>query len=556
MKLEKLLDKPRHIDVIILSLFVVLATFQPFFLHGQINIFENGLYLPGIAAILNGEIPFRDFFHLRGPLELYMPAMLMKIFGMHIKYLAICFYVGTILCMLCAVFIAKEILKTRFLFYLFVPVFVARTFPRVVFTYWGGMRYAFGLLAVWLMIQFLKNEKRPWIFATGWVTAFALLTSIEVGVCVFSGVIATLMAMCVFKKYSFRPVLISAGVYLFAMMVILLPFIFYMHSQHALSAYVDSVYTVITRMQIVVNQHLVSVCPHNLMEALIAMVSPSHDNFRQMTPSYLYIFILAYLVYRLKKRIFSTIDLMIVCVGAYGLVMYNASFRLIWASQFEMALQPEKILLFYLAEYVLLWIFFESKIRFKTIAVYVAMISLLGSSLGYCIARYHHRFIAFTILGRVLTHKSLASLSPYNREGSRPLKIARSSGVIVLNDQADDLEQLEKFVNDKTQKNDIIMTFPELGAYNFFFDRRFLGRFPMTTFAWFKEEWYQAWLTQFKSGKAKYVFLQKQIPQDWKDIYLPLQSNRRKYEEIMRLIKTDYTLIDETPLTYIFELKK
>ena len=86
--IPQLLQIPtRSKDVFILSFFAILITLNPLFMHGRINFFEVGLYLPGIQAVLNGEVPYRDFFHLRGPLELYMPALMMKLWSVHLKIL-------------------------------------------------------------------------------------------------------------------------------------------------------------------------------------------------------------------------------------------------------------------------------------------------------------------------------------------------------------------------------------------------------------------------------------------------------------------------------------
>ena len=40
----------------------------------------------------------------------------------------------------------------------------------------------------------------------------------------------------------------------------------------------------------------------------------------------------------------------LISVAVYGLILYIASFRAIWGHHFEMALQPEKILLFFILE--------------------------------------------------------------------------------------------------------------------------------------------------------------------------------------------------------------
>ena len=63
------LKKPSYLDVFFFSIFTILITLHPYYLHGEINLFELGIYLPGINALLDGLIPYKDFFHLRGSLE-------------------------------------------------------------------------------------------------------------------------------------------------------------------------------------------------------------------------------------------------------------------------------------------------------------------------------------------------------------------------------------------------------------------------------------------------------------------------------------------------------
>src|SRR3990167_7967176 len=123
--------KPRGIDLFFLAAFAIFITLQPYFLYGELNYFELGIYLPNINALLDGQIPYRDFFHLRGPLELYVPAFFMHIFGENAAVLAAYFYVGTVVTLLIGIWIAKDLYRTRLVLYLMVPVFVGRTFPRV-----------------------------------------------------------------------------------------------------------------------------------------------------------------------------------------------------------------------------------------------------------------------------------------------------------------------------------------------------------------------------------------------------------------------------------------
>ena len=549
-------QKPNVLDVLILSIFTILITLYPYYLHGQINIFEVGLYLPGIQSVLNGEIPFRDFFHLRGPFELYMPAALMKIFGIHLKYLSFYFYFGTVLCLILSVFIAKELLNTRLMLYVFVPVFVARTFPRVVFTYWGGMRYAFGLLAMWLAIKFFKKERSGWLLAAGLTTAAALFTSIEMGIYAMMGILFACCFSYIFKIHDRTLLLRSVAFYMLGVTIIAGPYVLYLAANQAFGPYIESVRAVVSNMQNVFNPHLVSEYPSNFKEALMAMANPVHTNFKHMTPSYLYIAILIYLIIRFKNKTFSKTDVFILCLSIYGFIMYNTGFRGIWAAQFEMALQPEKIILFFLFELMLFqilpqWRLLQNK---KWLMSVICGLFVIGS-IGYSIQRYNHRFFAFKFLCHIAQGKDPELLKPGHDGKSRPLTIERASGMIVPLEQAQELEEVEVFVKKNVPPVEVIFTYPELGAYNFLVNRRYLGRFPMATFAWFNDHWHAELMNDLEQSKVKYIILQKQMPDYWKAVYLGVESNRKMYKDVMDFIAAHYTVAQETKSSYIYKLK-
>ena len=170
-------------DALILSLFVILITYQPFLLHHEIIMMETGIHLPGIYALFHGAIPYKDFLYFRGPLELYVPALLMKFFGDNMIWLPIFYYVGTILTLLFGALLAFQLYRTRLVFYLMVFVLVARTFPRISFYYWGGMRYALGMLSLVLAVQSFKSNRSSWMFGAGVASCLAFWATIEAGVC-------------------------------------------------------------------------------------------------------------------------------------------------------------------------------------------------------------------------------------------------------------------------------------------------------------------------------------------------------------------------------------
>ena len=78
-------------DIAVVSFLTVFFVFDPFFLEKEIRVFEVGLYLPCVDAIFRGMVPFRDFFYLRGPFEIYMITGVMAFLGKQLSSLYIYF---------------------------------------------------------------------------------------------------------------------------------------------------------------------------------------------------------------------------------------------------------------------------------------------------------------------------------------------------------------------------------------------------------------------------------------------------------------------------------
>ena len=351
-KLSKFLQaKRKPQDIFLLSLLVLLLIWQPFYLHQELNLFEWGLYLPGIDAVSQGQIPFRDFFHLRGPFELYLPALFMKVFGFRADVLATYFYLGTVLTILAAVLIAYELIQQRLLLYSFVLIVVTRTFPRVVFTFWGGMRYAWGLLAIWCLIRFLKNNRPGWLLACGCLAAIGLLTSIEIGVIVCFAFMAVMACSREYRRW--------AWVFLSGFLIISLPYGIYLLSQNAFGPYMQAQWIVVTHMEKTFLQ--TDPVPDTFQKFLHAVFFPLDKSFYQMTPMYCYIFFFFFYSWRIFNKKVTALDQAALVVAVYGLISFLTGFRNLWAAEYEMSLQPEKIVLFYLLGQFIIWA--QQKIR-------------------------------------------------------------------------------------------------------------------------------------------------------------------------------------------------
>lgn len=170
------------IDYVLLAFIVIFVTFQPYFKHGTLNYYELGIYLPCIDAVFQGGVPYKDIFIARGPLEIYIPVFFMQIFGKNIAVLDGYFYFGTVLTLIICVFLGKQLYRTRVFTYLMALVISAKTFARVNFNNWGGIRFGMGILAILFAIMFLKKENRRWIFLSGVFSSAGLLISFEIGI--------------------------------------------------------------------------------------------------------------------------------------------------------------------------------------------------------------------------------------------------------------------------------------------------------------------------------------------------------------------------------------
>jgi len=151
--------------------------------------------------------------------------------------------------------------------------------------------------------------------------------------------------------------------------------------------------------------------------------------------------------------------------------------------------------------------------------------------------------------------KNTAHLKPLVNEKARAVNIERAKGIIVPIEQAEELEEIDAFVKSHIKKDEELFTYPELGTYNFFFDRRSFGGFPIATFSWFNDRWHERFFSKLESSKPQHVIVEKELPQRWKDVYLVFEPNRKKYKDVMDFILAHYNIEKETTLSYIYKLK-
>ena len=229
--------RPTVIDLILLSLLLIFITAQPFFLHHEIIMMDTGIHLSPINALLRGETLYKDFIFWRGPLEIYVPALMMRIWGPETALLPTFFYVGSILAMWAGILLAWQIFHSRLILYMMVPVFIARTFPRISYYYWGGMRYFLGMMAVVCAVAGFKKQKVSWMFAAGMVCCLSFFTTIEAGVSTVMGIILGMGTAFWFKALDRGFIIKSFKAFVTGGLIIFIPYIIYLWMTGSLLQY-------------------------------------------------------------------------------------------------------------------------------------------------------------------------------------------------------------------------------------------------------------------------------------------------------------------------------
>ena len=564
--------KPKFLDVFFLACFTIFITYQPYLLHHEIIMMETGIHLPGIHAFFHGATPYKDFLYFRGPLELYVLVFLMKIFGSNMIWLPIFYYVGTVLTLVFVLLLAFQLYRTRLVFYLMVPVFVARTFPRISFYYWGGMRYALGILSLIFAVQSFRSKRSSWMFGAGVVSCLAFWTTIEAGVCTVLA-IGSALILSFFLRVNDRAVIVRAlQMYILGFLIILAPVAFYMQITGSLVPYIQTTHVVLTKsFETFMNGP--GLHPVGVVGFLQAMV-PGAKFFQSMTPCYFYIILFVYFVYRKRNNTFNGQTSSLACIAIYGVVLYLTGFRRLDGHHFEMALQPEKILFFFILEEVYL---FVTKMRSQEIGrvkevtcrgwrylaerkkIYLInflIFAFIGSSLGYAFTRYNRRFVMAKLLGNKFGYRHDKDLSLLHDIKKRAVNIKKAKGMIVPVWQAEEIEGIVGFLEENTKPEETVFTYPELGNFNFWANRPFVGRFPIATFSWMEDAWHKELVSDFKKAAPRYVIMtnlgHRTFPAEW---YFRNKTNIKKFNEITELILNNYSVVRSYESVSLYERK-
>jgi hypothetical protein len=405
------------------------------------------------------------------------------------------------------------------------------------------MRYVWGLLAVWCLIKYLKTSRLFWIVLNGALTAVAFLTSIEIGV----SALCTSFLILILKQDSLR----NISAYILSVALPFLLFCAYFLSQGALVDYWENQRIVATQMtQTFIQSEPV---PGTIGEVLKSLFVVTDKNFRQMTPVYCYVFFFAAWIYRWRRKMVNVLDWGALGVVFYGLAIYVTGFRNLWSSVFEMSLQPEKIVLFYLLAQGLIWM---NQKHGRWVIVYkIALVAIILSSFGFSLSRLYKRFFSVRWAMYAISGRDTSELKPLSKETSSSIHFPRVQDMVVPSQQAEDIVQLQKFVDEHIDIGEPIWMYPELGTMHFLLDRPWVGKHAIPILSWMDGNWFDEYDQTLRAQPPRYAVWNKKVPEFYEKIHLSVPSNREKFEKHLNFLHANYSVITTTPTYNIYVYK-
>ena len=508
-------------DYLIVPLCILTLAFDPNFLHGIVNHFESGHYLSVLNGIFEGKIPYKDFFVLFGPLQLYVIAFAMILFGKSLSVLMSYFYANYLLNLLVIYFLGRAVCKNRF----FICLIPFICLLEVTHPFWAARydygRTGLGILALLLLINFLKKKNSRLLFFIGSVSCIILLYSIDIGVFTIISSIFFFAGLALAQKDNLLKgkllffLRISAR-YSIGALIVFIAFLLFLSLNGALFAFIETTSGIIKYHMKVWGQHIPPF-EDALKDGGGILLLIKNMVFKLYLPITLYTATFLYLVISFVKKRWDEDKAIILLLFIYGVLVYKASFRAITGPQFQVALPPLIILTVLFLEKsanVLFAIYSQFKKTgllkkyelFKVISIALFFV-IFFSYILISPKRYYGTFggwINYQSTKKYLTVTDMHPL-PINK-----IKLVKSNikkiGVSMIPDwQASTMESTVAYLKNNTRIGEEVFCFPEESLYNFLADRPAFSRFYIAAYAWSNPKWRLELLNEFITKKPRIV---------------------------------------------------
>lgn len=548
-------------DLILIPVLILALAIDPNFRHGPINFFECGQYLSYVNGLFHGKIPARDFIVLFGPLQVYIIALAMLIFGKTLAVLRTYLYIVYLSGFLAAYFLGRQVCGTRIFAYLIPLLCLWEAAHPYWATRWDFGRAALGMFILLMLVIFSKKEDRKILFVSGLLTGIAIFYSIDIGAIsaaaavvfiaslpkhchceerpVPSGVEGSDEAICqshavdrslrrdsrkehpprndVFA--SLRHTLTYILIYILGIFCIAIPILLFTFFKGGFADYLKTTFVILPSATFKVWGQAVPDLVQKILLLYDHALAMQSDGIKVYTPALVYIFAAVYLAIAAFKKRWDKEKAVILLLFIYGLLIYRMSFRSISGPQFQVALPPLFILLALFIEKGVEDIGeFISGLRAgkarsdKSLLRTMGILCLVSLTVIYLIVS-PKRFFR-DIPSWVTYQENKAGLVAFPAYG-RVLKeqkfavpeAARVGNIGLPLWQKEMVDGVVRYLEQNTRKDEEIFSFPDKGAYNFFADRMSFSRFYTPGTVASSPEWTRELLKDLETKKPRTVLV-------------------------------------------------
>lgn len=498
------------IDYFVIPLCIVFLLFDPNFLHGFIDHLEAGQYLSSVQAIFEGKVPYKDFFILFGPLQIYSIAFVMVLFGKMLATLRAFFYFNYMISFIGIYFLARNVCKNRIFVCLVTFMSLVEVSQPFWATRWDFGRMGLGILILLLLIQFVRKENPKLLIAAGFVSGLTLLYTLDIGIIGIASSIFLLGALAFTRnqrtsKTILSDILKSAIPYAAGILCGIIPISFFLALKGALLPYLNTAFYIIPKYHIKMWGH-----PPAYLATLYGSGQGLSFFLGEVCKAYLPMFIYGpiflYLLYSLARKQWNKESAIIALLFVYGVLTYKASFRAIEGTQFQVALPPLLILI---------GLFLEKMFNFLRARKGEPLQAVLAAGLVIITLFYftasHKRY--YESLSGWMRYQNLKSRlvgmymfpMPVNKADLVDADLERLGKIRIPRWQAYQMKEVTDYLKANTSVGEGIFTFPEHGLYNFLSDRPFIGKFAIAGFAWTSPQWRQELLSDLRANKPNII---------------------------------------------------
>lgn len=446
--------------LVILSMFNINYFYEP--ISGWPFVGEAGKELAWAGTLLDGGMYARDFYALFGPLQVYLLAWTMKVFGASVVVYRLYGYILALITNAVLIVFFHQTIRRRGVF-IFASLFCCLLIS-------ASLRFALGIVPLLILFRYLGSGRKLPIALSGLVLGISLLFSQEAGLC-------AVVAMAAFfylearRAGGYRQLAGHAGLVVMGCLLVLAPVLTYFYQQDALSRFFESVYGY----------------PKLITLGYAALPFPHFSDFLAAPLSsgaylpYWIIGIYLLAAIRLSLLLFlgqGNKDINFrVAVLVYGLFLFRVALGRSDSSHFINSSLPAFLLVFLMLDDLAGGAHLRSHTGVRTGRI--ATIAALMLSLVLVIGGTRFRD---NLLGVVADLSHLTSRFTVQEMGVK-LPQLRRGGVFFDPATAKDMMQIKNALDRYTTSGDYVLFFPNEAAYYFLFERRSPTRYVNAYYA-------------------------------------------------------------------------